>query len=130
MILVDSSVWIDYFNGRITPATERLDKLLGAEPLWIGDLILVEVLAGFRRDRDLRAARDLLARLEYSDLLGADVARLAVDNFRLLRSRGVTVRGLVDVVIASFCALHGYHLLHSDRDFEAIAPHVGLRTLP
>lgn len=130
MILVDSSVWIDYFNGRRTPASSRLDELLGDEPLWTGDLILVEVLAGFRRPRDARTARELLASLEYADLVGPEVAMLAADNYRLLRRRGVTARSLVDVIIGSFCALHGFQLLHSNRDFVAMANHIGLRTIP
>jgi len=129
VILVDSSVWIDYFNGRDTPASRRLDELLGDEPLWTGDLILAEVLAGFRGPRDARTARELLASLEYVDLVGPEVAILAADNYRLLRRRGVTPRGLVDVVIASFCALRGFHLLHSNRDFAAMAAHIGLQTV-
>jgi hypothetical protein len=104
--------------------------MLAAEPLWTGDLILVEVLAGFRRQRDVRTARELMSKLQYADLLGAEVALRAVDNYRLLRRRGITARSLVDVIIASFCVLHGYHLLHGDRDFDAMASHIDLRTLP
>jgi hypothetical protein len=130
VILVDSSVWIDYFNGRDTPASRRLDELLGDQPLWTGDLILAEVLAGFRRPRDARTARELLTSLEYADLVGPEVALLAAHNYRLLRRRGITPRGLVDVIIASFCALHGFQLLHSNRDFEAMAQHIRIRVIP
>lgn len=129
MVLVDSSVWIDFFNGRRDGNTTLLRRLLPSERLLVGDLILVEVLSGFRSDADFGKARELLATLKYTDLVGADVAFVAAENYRLLRRRGVTVRKMVDVVIASFCVLHGHHLLHADRDFDAMAPHLGLRTL-
>ncbi len=129
MVLVDSSVWIDFFNGRRSGNTSILRRLLPSERLLVGDLILVEVLSGFRSDADFGKARELLATLKYTDLVGADVAFLAAENYRLLRRRGVTVRKMVDVVIASFCVLHGHHLLHTDRDFDAMEPHLGLRTL-
>jgi hypothetical protein len=70
----------------------------------------------------------MMAKLQYADLLGADIAFLAVDNYRFLRRRSITARSLVDVIIASFCILHGYYLLHGDRDFDAMASHIGLRT--
>jgi predicted nucleic acid-binding protein len=129
MILVDSSVWIDFFNDRETAKTSLLAEILPDRPVWTGDLILVEVLAGFRHDRDLAVARELMAGLEYADLLGADVAASTIHNYRRLRARGVTVRSLVDVMIASFCVARDFSLLHSDRDFDAMAPHIGLRTL-
>lgn len=129
MVLVDSSVWIDFFNGRRDGNTTLLRRLLPSERLLVGDLILVEVLSGFRSDADFGKARELLATLKYADLVGADVAFVAAENYRLLRRRGVTVRKMVDVVVASFCVLHGHHLLHADRDFDAMAPHLGLRTL-
>lgn len=129
MVLVDSSVWIDFFNGRRDGNTTLLRRLLPSERLLVGDLILVEVLSGFRSDADFGRARELLATLKYADLVGADVAFVAAENYRLLRRRGVTVRKMVDVVVASFCVLHGHHLLHADRDFDAMAPHLGLRTL-
>lgn len=129
MVLVDSSVWIDFFNGRCDGNTTLLRRLLPSERLLVGDLILVEVLSGFRSDADFRKARELLATLKYTDLVGADVAFAAAENYRLLRRRGVTVRKVVDVVIASFCVLYDHHLLHTDHDFEAMAPHLGLRTL-
>ena len=129
MVLVDSSVWIDFFNGRRDGNTTVLRRLLPSERLLVGDLILVEVLSGFRSDADFGKARELLATLKYTDLVGAEVAFVAAENYRLLRRRGVTVRKMVDIVIASFCVLHGHHLLHTDRDFDAMKPHLGLRTL-
>lgn len=128
MILVDSSVWIDYFTGRVTTQTEMLDRLLGREPLAIGDLILTEVLRGFADDQDFNQARRLLLSLEVVELGGKEIAVQAAKNFRALRRLGVTVRKTIDTVIATRCIESGYQLLHSDRDFEPFARHLGLRT--
>ncbi len=129
MILVDSSVWIDFFNGRITRETDELDRLLGREVLLTGDLILAEVLQGFRHDADCRRARALLGRLAYADMLGREVALLTAENYRALRRKGVTVRKAIDVMIASFCLRHGHALLHADRDFDPMRQHLGLETV-
>lgn len=127
MILVDSSVWIDYFKGTITAQTELLDKLLGQRPLAIGDLILTEVLQGFEDQRDFNDARRLLTSLMVVELGGQEIAIQAAKNFRALRRRGVTVRKAIDTVIATRCIESGYDLLHSDRDFDPFAKHLGLR---
>ena len=127
MVLVDSSVWIDYFNGVHSPETNALDALLGQELVQIGDLILTEVLQGFRTDAGYRQARELLEPLRLRRLGGREVALAAADNYRFLLSRVVTVRKTIDVVIASFCLLHGIELLHADRDFDAIEKHLRLR---
>jgi len=119
LILVDSSVWIDYFNGRSTPETEKLDQLLGAEDLAVGDLILVEVLQGFCDEREFESARRLLLSLSVVDLAGPDIAIKAARNYRSLRSRGFTIRKTIDCVIATYCIDRGYELLHSNRDFDA-----------
>lgn len=129
MIVVDSSVWIDYFNGRITPQTDRLDALLGKEEILIGDLILTEVLQGFRREADFQQAVELFAALEYRDMVGRDVAAASSRNYRFLRERGVTVRKTVDVIIGTFCLTAGYPLLHADRDFGPMVAHLGLQTV-
>ena len=129
MILVDSSVWIDYFNGTRTPETDRLDGLLGREPIAVGDLILTEVLQGFDDDRDFAKARKLLTSLTVVVIGGADIAIAAARNFRTLRKRGVTVRKTIDTIIATRCIESGYVLLHSDRDFDAFAQHLGLRVV-
>lgn len=129
MILVDSSVWIDWFRGRPTRQTEVLDGLLDTEPLAIGDLILTEVLQGFTRDRDFNAARRVLMRLEPVSLGGADTALRAARFHRALRARGVTVRKTVDTIIATRCIVDGLVLLHSDRDFDPFERHLGLRVL-
>lgn len=126
MILVDSSVWIDYFNGRDTPQTSRLDGLLGLELLGIGDLILTEVLQGFREDRDYQTAKRLLTSLTVFELLGTEVAIKSADNFRSLRKRGITVRKTIDVIIATFCIEYQHSLLFSDKDFLPFVEHLGL----
>lgn len=127
MILVDSSVWVDYFNGKATRETDFLDALLGTEPVAIGDLILAEVLQGFRSDADYRAARELLASLTTYDLLGTALAIKTADNYRALRKRGITVRKTVDAIIATFCIERRIPLLYSDRDFDPFVKHLDLK---
>ncbi len=128
MILVDSSVWIDYFRGTATPQVEKLDSLLGSEPIATGDLILTEVLQGFVSDRDFNQARKLMTSLVIVDLVGQDIAIQAARNFRALRSLGVTVRKTIDTVIATRCIDSGLPLLYSDRDFDPFVEHLGLRS--
>ena len=129
MILVDSSVWIDYFKGTITVQTEKLDSLLGHETLAIGDLILAEVLQGFAGEREFNQARKMLTSLVVVDLGGQEIAIQAAKNFRALRRLGVTVRKTIDTVIATRCIESGYDLLHNDRDFDPFAKHLGLRVV-
>lgn len=129
MILVDSSVWIDYFNGVIGSQTRKLDDLLGAEPLAIGDLILAEVLQGFDRERDFEQTRELLTSLTVLNLGGQEIAIQAARNFRRLRRLGITTRKTIDVVIATRCIESGYDLLHNDRDFDPFVEHLGLRSV-
>jgi predicted nucleic acid-binding protein len=127
LILVDSSVWIDYFRGTVTAQTDQLDRLLGREPLAIGDLILAEVLQGFDSERDFRAARRLLTTFQIVEIGGREIAIQAARNYRLLRGHGVTVRKTIDTMIATRCIESGFDLLHSDRDFDAFAAYLGLR---
>lgn len=128
MILVDSSVWIDYFRGTQTPQTEKLDGLLSSEPIAIGDLILTEVLQGFGSERDFNEAKRLLTSLLVVELGGRDIAIQAARNFRILRAQGVTIRKTIDTVIATRCIESGFTLLHSDRDFDPFVQHLGLRS--
>jgi len=128
MILVDSSVWIDYFRGVATPQAEKLESLLGAEPIATGDLILTEVLQGFVSDRDFNQGRKLLTSLVIVDLGGQNMAIQAAKNFRVLRSLGITVRKTIDTVIATRCIESGLQLLYSDRDFDPFVEHLGLRS--
>lgn len=122
-------MWIDYFKGTITPQTEALDRLLGNEPLAIGDLILTEVLQGFDDERDFNQARKMLTSLTVVELGGREIAIQAAKNFRALRSLGVTVRQTIDTVIATRCIESGYDLLHNDRDFDPFAEHLGLHVV-
>ena len=129
MILVDSSVWIGYFNGSATPATNRLDGLLDREILAVGDLILTEVLQGFADDREFSAAHRMLTSLFLVELCGKEIAVQAARNFRVLRKAGVTVRKTIDTLIATRCIESGYDLLHEDRDFDPFVKHLGLRVV-
>jgi predicted nucleic acid-binding protein len=129
MVLVDSSVWIDFFNGVDSEGANLLDSLLKNETVIIGDLILTEVLQGFRSDRDYRLARRLLTSLDVRDLLGREMAVRVADNYRKLRKSGYTVRKTVDLVIATYCIEHTIPLLHSDRDFEPLSEFLGLASI-
>ena len=128
MILVDSSVWIDYFNGQATRETDYLDRLLGNDVAATGDLILVEVLPGFRRDTDYAAARRAFSRLTSYDMGGLERGYQAAKRYRQLRKSGVTVRKTIDVIIGSFCIDEGLPLLFSDRDFLPMVEHLGLQS--
>lgn len=129
MILVDSSVWIDFFNGRATPEVERLSDLLAdaAAPIGMPDLVLFEVLRGFRHDRDFQAARRALAALPVIDVGGDTLALRAAEHYRALRARGVSVRSPIDVLLAACCLEHDHALLHSDRDFDTLESLQGLK---
>ena len=129
MILVDSSVWIGYFNGKTNPQTEWLDCALGKEIIIIGDLILVEVLQGFKNDRDCYQARELLLNFRIVEMLGRELAIKSAENYRILRKKGVIVRKAIDVIIGTFCIHNNIHLLHDDQDFHALTRHLGLSTV-
>lgn len=117
MILVDSSVWIDFFNGIENIETSKLDDSLGFEEVVIGDLILVEVLQGFRNDHHFNTAKSLLTSLTIYDLIGKEIAIKSADNFRKLRKKGITIRKAVDVFIATYCIEKHIPLLFNDKDF-------------
>ena len=127
MILVDSSVWIDYLRGTASPQAEKLDALLGTVPLAIGDLILTEVLQGCATDREFNSVKRTLSTLHTVNLGGLELAIEAAKNFRKLRALGFTVRKTIDTVIATRCIMDGLELLHSDRDFDPFEKHLGLR---
>ena len=127
MILVDSSVWIDYFNGNPTWQTDLLDSYLSDLPIIMGDLILTEVLQGFRSDKDFETARSFLKSLPFRQIGGYNVAIQSAQNYRKLRKSGITVRKTIDVIIATFCIIEGLTLLHDDRDFDPISAHFPLK---
>ena len=128
MILVDSSVWIDYFRGAGNTTVARLDELLTTERICIGDLILAEVLQGFASETEFERARRELANLDCIEVAGQDCAVAAARNYRALRQRGVTVRKTTDCLIATRCLMDGYPLLYSDRDFDPFVQHLGLQS--
>lgn len=127
MILVDSSVWIDYFKGRATAQTGLLEGLLDSQELAIGDLNFIEVLQGCRVEKEFNEVRRLLGRLDIVVLGGEDVVVPAARNHLKLRQLGVTVRGTIDVVLATRCIVSDHRLLHSDRDFDSFEKHLGLK---
>jgi predicted nucleic acid-binding protein len=129
VVLVDTSVWIDYFNGKVCSETDQLDALLGTGEILTGDLILAELLQGFARDADFRRARQLMDNLPCADLVGRAVAVRAAEHFRRLRRQGITVRKTIDVLIATFCIVNEHVLLHRDKDFAAFERHLGLQIL-
>ncbi|QXL84377.1 PIN domain nuclease [Comamonas sp. NLF-1-9] len=129
MLVVDSSVWIDFFADRPTAACDELDRLLqdGQTRLVVPDVVLYEVLRGFRHERAMRQARTLLQTLSVEPCGGADVALAAAEHYRHLRARGITVRASTGVMVAAFCIERDYLLLHRDRDYDGFAAHRGLR---
>ena len=129
MILVDSSVWINYFNGKTTWQTEILDQLLQQIPLYTGDLILTEVLQGFRNDHEYKKAKEVLSILPCKNIGGYDIAIQSAENYRKLRKNGITVRKTIDIIIGTFCIAKDIPLLHDDRDFEPMKKYFSLKTI-
>ena len=129
MIVVDTSVWIDYFNQRATAETGLLEDSIGREELLIGDLILVEVLQGLRTEPEFQRVSGALATLKFQDMAGRDIAVASARNYRFLRSKGITVRKTINVMIGTFCLLNDHVLLHSDRDFDPMGEYLGLKIL-
>lgn len=129
MILVDSSVWIDYFNGVSIRQTDLLDQLITREIIVVGDLVLVEVLQGFKSDHDFATAEKLFSEFVQVELAGFAIAQESIKNYRILRKKGVSIRKTIDVIIASYCIHHNISLLHRDRDFESLVQHCGLKVL-
>jgi predicted nucleic acid-binding protein len=128
MVLVDSSVWIDFFNGRKNTETDKLNEILGLEEVVIGDLILAEVLQGFRSDKDYKLAKRVLTSLTVHDLIGKELAIKSADNFRKLRKKGITIRKTADVIIATYCIENKISLLFTDKDFIPFVKHMKLRS--
>jgi predicted nucleic acid-binding protein len=129
MIIVDSSVWIDYFNGKKTAETDWLDSALGNTPIIMGDLILTEVLQGFKDDGDFKTAKELLLRIPIMPMVGQELALKSAENYRLLRKKGVTVRKTIDVMIGTFCIRYQLSLLHNDKDFDPMVKFLKLKAI-
>ncbi|MBV9873382.1 MAG: PIN domain nuclease [Verrucomicrobia bacterium] len=129
MVLADTSVWIDYFNGVVNWQTDRLDWLLGAQPVALGDLILTEVLQGFDREVDFQRAGSVLSTLPFYELGGYQLCLQSANNYRTLRHRGISVRKTIDVIIATGCVEWNLELLHNDRDFTLMEQVLGLKVV-
>jgi len=129
MIVVDSSVWVDYFNGKKTSQTDSLHSSLGHTPIIMGDLVLTEVLQGFQDAKEFKIARDLLTGLPFMPMVGRVIALQSAENYRSLRRRGVTVRKTIDVLIGTFCIYYQLPLLHDDRDFDPMVRFLGLKVV-
>ena len=129
MILVDTSVWIDYFKGLDTQETNLLDLALGKNEVAIGDLILLEILQGFRADKDYKTAKEHLLALHQFNMLTTDLALIAAENYRELRKHGITIRKSADVIIATFCIENQLPLLFADRDFIPFTQHLKLQSV-
>ncbi len=129
MVLVDSSVWINYFNGQNTWQAEILDQMLSQTPVFTGDLILTEVLQGFKKENEYKKAKDVMSTLSFQQLGGYEIAIRSAENYRELRKKGITVRKTIDVIIGTFCINENIPLLHDDRDFEPMEKYLGLKSI-
>jgi predicted nucleic acid-binding protein len=129
VIFVDSSVLIDYFNDETSWQVDTLEELLGREIVVIGDFILAEVLQGFKNEKEYLKAKSILRSFPCYEICGESIAVKSADNFRILRKKGITVRKTIDTVIATFCIVNGFTLLHNDKDFLPFEKYLGLRTI-
>ena len=129
MTFVDSSVWVDYFNGIQTWQTDKLYQLLADKLIVIGDIVLAEVLQGFRSDKDFHKAKEALNALPCYNVCGKEIAIKSANNFRFLRKKGTTIRKTVDMIIGTFCIENNYTLLHDDKDFEPLAKYLRLKVV-
>jgi predicted nucleic acid-binding protein len=126
VVIVDTTVWVDYFRDSRTPEVEWLERELDNQRIGLTDLTLCEILQGVREDREFEQVRRELSNFELFDTGGENLAIAAAQNFKTLRKNGRTVRRTIDCLIASFCILHGYSLLHRDHDFQPFEKLLGL----
>jgi len=129
VIIVDTSVWIDYFNGNACDETDILDQALGNSVVALGDLIVLEILRGFRSDRDYKTAKKYLSTLRQYNMLTPELAIKAAENYRELRKKGITIRKTADIIIASFCIEKKLPLLFTDKDFIPFTQHLNLSSV-
>lgn len=127
MIFLDSTVLIDYFNGEKNWQVDFLDSILGKELVVIGDYVLTEVLQGFRNDKDFQKAKTILLSFPCFDIGGKDTALQSAKNYRFLRKKGITVRKTIDAMIATFCIMNNFTLLHNDKDFYPFVKYLNLK---
>jgi hypothetical protein len=129
MLVVDSTVWVGYFNGVGNPQTDYLERIADQAPILIGDLILAEVLQGFRDDADFEKARRAFGKYLQVEMVSPALALQSARNYRLLRRKGITVRKTMDSLIATYCIENEHELLHNDIDFDGYEKHLGLRVV-
>ena len=129
MVMVDTSAWVEYFRGGVPDVAKRVDLCLDQDRVGIGDLVYCEVMQGIRSPRERSEVSGLLLSLPQFSMVGFNMAEKSASNYRLLRSRGVTIRKTIDVLIGTFCAEHGLRLIHNDSDFDLMATHIGLDTI-
>jgi predicted nucleic acid-binding protein len=126
MVIVDTSAWIEYFRNGAPSVVHDVDHCLEKSLVGIGDIIFCEVIQGIKSKPDREKVSRLLLSLPQYEMVGFRIAEKAADNYRLLRSHGITIRKTIDVIIGTFCAENGFSLIHYDKDFHAMLPHVGL----
>jgi predicted nucleic acid-binding protein len=129
MVIVDTSAWVEYFRDGEPSVVEKVDRCLNQDLVAIGDLVYCEVVQGIRSPRQREEISSFLRALVRYEMVGFHIAERAAHNFRLLRSHGLTVRKTIDVIIGTFCAENGLQIVHHDRDFTLMAPHIGLEIL-
>ena len=129
MVIVDTTVWVDYLKGTNTPKADWLEAEMERQRLGLTDLTLCEVLQGVRGERRFAEVRRELLKFEVLRSGGTELAIAAAGNYRRLRARGRTVRRTIDCLIATFCIMNGHSLLHRDRDFDPFEQVLGLRVI-
>lgn len=129
MVIVDTSAWIEYFRGGLPRVVKKVDQCLEQDLVGIGDLVYCELMQGIRSPRERNVVSALLLSLPQFDMVGFSIAEKSAANYRLLRSKGVTVRKTIDVLIGTFCAEHGLQIVHNNSDFDLMAKHIGLDML-
>jgi predicted nucleic acid-binding protein len=127
MLVVDSTIWIDYFNGVESPQTDYLQQIADKTPILVGDIILAEVLQGFREDADFEKARRAFGKYTQVQMVDPALALQSARNYRALRRKGITVRKTIDSFIATYCIENEHDLLHNDSDFDGYEKHLGLK---
>ena len=129
MLVVDSTIWIDYFNGFESPQTNYLHTVIESVPVLVGDLMLAEVLQGFGKETNFEKARRALGNFLQARMVSPALAVQSARNYRFLRQKGVTVRKTIDNLIATYCLENDHELLHNDSDFDGYEKHLGLRVV-
>jgi len=129
MVIVDTSAWVEYLNGSDCPVVSKVDQCLEQDLVGIGDLIYCEIMQGIRYRRQRSRVSSLLLSLPQFDMVGFSIAEKSAENYRLLSSKGITVRKTIDVLIGTFCSEHGFQIVHNDSDFNLMARHIGLNVL-